>query len=485
MTTLPSGLPLAQDPYESQQLTIGVDQHLALTRAHVLDAFYINEKASQFLPKPATNIRPYRRMTKDVQPTGSSSTLVAFGQNIKFNIGNEGLPNLAAVEIHIELPKIVDSGAANLHPADGGYAGAATYINWVPYTGERFLGGGGEPLRWRYGTEVLRTYTCEGIHIKRQLTMDAEGTTKAAAYRNAVGALPDTCAAVRRYQIALWMPHAPDEMNNHQLLPVQAFAQEFQISWKVPTISELVNSDIAATANMVVDPAGSSGPKVFARLHFVVTEKAERGTLANMCLSSEGLGFQTMHIARETPTTVSGAGAQTVTIDLKNSNNPCVFLAFGVRMLDDTAKHGDAGTNDTHVPARTVGGLVKRHNWTNWHPWESYQLFDGGSAITDKRNYTDWVNSTCAGLSNYFPCDLGTYLGVIPFSDWPTVENHGLGHLSIATCTNPKLKIGLPAISTYDSTEAGTSRIVDIFYFERNLVHMKDGNIIRSFNVSE
>ena len=484
MTTLPANLSLAHDPLESAQATVGIDQRLQLSRVAIQDAFYLDDSASQLMPVPSKSIRPYTHATRDVMPANVGSSSIAFGQNLTFNIGQEGLPNLYAVELHASLPKLVDAGAANLHPLDAGYAGAATSIAWVPYVGEKIVSGEEKVIKWTYGTETLRTYKADNILTKRLLNLDSEGSTVPAAYRNAVGAVSDEANARRYYSTHVWKFWGKDKPCLEELFPVQAFGQELKLQFKFPALTELVLSDVATTANVVA--ASGETPKCFVRLHYKVPEKAERSAAANMTLTANGVQRMTMHIANETRTSVTTSARQEVPILIRNSQNPCACITFIVRMAEDLLAFGAVGTNDpAHVPARSVGGLIKRPNWTNFHPWESWQVFDGSSAITDKRNYIDWVNSTINGLSCYFPCDVNSLIGVVPFSDFPAIEEHGMGHVTLTSMNSPRLVVTLPSIASYDANETSSARVIDVMYWERNKVHMIKGNVIRVFNVSE
>lgn len=463
-------------------MTVGLDQRLALARVTPLDSEFWSETSSQFLPKPFQTIRNFTRQTTDILPiTGTASS--PFGQFVTFKFGNEGFPNLYGAELHITLPKLVDSGAASLHPEEGGYAGTGTYLRWVPYVAERFLAGSGESAKYRFSTETLRSHVAEGMHVKRALCMDTEGTQKRAAYNNCVGAIPDSAVSTTRYRIQLWLPHCTDDVNKNQILPVQAFAQEFQLSFKVPTLLQLIQSDITTSTNIVTSPLNTH-PQIFMRLLYLVTEKAERGTFANQVLSAQGLTYMTMHVARETSVTTTGStAAVSVTIPIKNSANPAAFCAWIVRFTADLMSVGDTSTHaDTNVPPRTVGGLIKRPNWTNFLPWDSVCFFDGGNRITDKRGQDDWQNSTVNGFTCFFPGDFSTNIGVHTFTEHPTVENHGLGHISFTAFQSAKMILDLPALPSTESSTAAV-RQVDLMYFERNKCFMSNGNIVRLYNV--
>jgi hypothetical protein len=474
-----------QDPQQDNHLTIGLDQRLALARVTPLDSEFWSEESSQFLPGTFQTIRNFTRVKVDILPqTGTANA--PFGQFVTFKYGQEGFPNLYGAELHFTLPKLVNAAAANAHPLDTGYGGGVTdYIEWLPYIAEQ-LYCGREPVRHRFSTETLRSHTADGLHIKRALHMDTEGTQKRAAYNNGVGAIADAANQVVRYRIAVWLPHAVDEVSKKQILPVQAFGQEFQLTFKMPTLLQCIRTNIATPGtNIVVSPTGSV-PQVFMRLLYLATEKAERGTFANQVLSAQGLTYMTMHIARETVVTTTGSvGAVTVTIPIKNFQNPSVSVHWIVRITDDLKAAGDTATHqDTNSPiARSSAALVvQRPDQVRFLPWDAYCFFDGGNRITSKRGQDDWQNSTIDGHTCFYPGDFSTNIGSHTFSEHPTVENHGLGHFSFTACNNPMLKIDLPALPAAESNTLAV-RQVDCFSFEHNKCYMSNGNMIRVFNV--
>lgn len=477
------------NPYQDSHETIGADQRLAFSQVSAQDPFFNSADQSQFVPKEPVNIRNYFLTHRDIYPAGSSVTRIPFGSQVTFKVGNEGLPNLFACELHIELPVVLGSDATN-HPtvvgstatAQAGGGALATFLDWQPYVAEKFISKSGEPARWMYGTETLRSFTAAGLHAKRALCFDSEATTKAAAYKNSVGAIADSTAAVRYYRLMLPLPQGTDDVNFHQMLPVQAFGQEFVFKFQIPLLTELVRTDCTASTVVASGSGTAAYPAVFMRAHYHVPEKAERGLYANALLKPKGLTFQTMHIARETQVTAITSSAQTVKTAIRNSTNPCVFLVAGLRFTDDQSAIGAAGTTDTNVPIRTVGSVVVAPNWTNWLQWDAVAVMDNSNRILPKRGYDDWQNSVCNGISCFFPCDITTNLCVVPFSAFPRIENSGLGHITLTALSSPSLWLDIPANATADST---CTRTLDIFYYERNMCHMKDGNIYRWFAVQD
>lgn len=480
-----------QDPQKDKDPTIGNDQRLAMAKVGANDAPFQSDEQSLFMPKAATNVRNYAQHRKDFMPT-TGTTTVTHGQYCTFKIGNEGMSNLVAAELYIHLPAVVDSGAASKHPTDPTYAGAGTYMQWAPYTAERFLAGSGEPFTMYFGTEKLRSVTAEGLNVKRTLCHDTEGTNKRAAYCNAVGAVSDDTSVDRWFFIPLWLPHSTDDVNMNQLLPIQVFATEMRWQFKVPTLAQLIQTDVV-TANIAALSTASypsTSPEVFIRCHYITTEKAERGMTANLTLQPKGLSFQTMHIAREVQFPLTTSVSQDVSIPIRNFMNPCAFMAFIVRITDDTLANGataDHTDNATLLhPQRSPLGIVRRPEWSAYKPWNWVGVYDGGNRVTPHFSQNTQQNSLCEGLATYFPGDITTNIGVCVFSVMPTVENNGLGHINFTTMTNALVKINVPAVN---SSEEGVSpsigRVIDAFSFERNFWHAKNGNQVRIFNVQD
>lgn len=473
--------------HQDLQLTVGLDQRLAMARAAVQDSDFQSETASQFMPKASQNCRNYAIVTKDVLPANNGSAIVDWNTWVTFKYGNEGYPNLLGAQLMFTLPRLVDAGAANLHPSDAAYAGAATFIEWQPFIGE-LLFGKADTARQRFSTETLRNLSAEALHIKRALCHDANGTAKRAAYNNSVKALATSAVTPVLPRLPVWLPHSTDDLNVHQIYPVQAFATENMLQFKMPTLLSVVRSDVATTTNIVGDPSSVTNPdgvkpQVFLRLIFAAVEKAERGTFANMVLSDTGLTYQTMHVAREPSFQTTNTAAHTVTIPIKNSTNPNVFIAFVVRYIDDLKSTGDtAQITDTNTPPRAPAGTIRRPNYLNFQEWNAVALHDGGGRIKEKYSKDELQNCVLTGLSQLFPCDIGTKIGVIPFSLWPSVENHGLGHISMTSLVQPTVRIDLPAVS---SKETGATRQIDLFYFHRNWIHMANGAICRTWNEME
>lgn len=466
-----------------QHPTIGLDQRLALVKVTPLASEFWSETNTQFLPKPAQAVRNFVRHKTDVYPVGGT-VQVDWGQLVTFRYGQDGYPNLIAAELHFKLPKLVTTTYSSAHPLDAGYAGAGSdYLQWLPYIAEHLFCGAdlANGVRHQFGTETTRQYNRDGLHIKRALCMDTEGTQKRAAYNNCVGALADDANVVSYYRIPIWLPHGTDDVNKNQILPVQAFSQEFSFTFRMPTLLQSIRTNLS-TSSIVTSPLNTK-PEVFMRCTYIATEIAERGTFANHVLSADGLTYMTMHIARELAVTLTGLSAGTITIPIKQFMNPSAFVVCAIRIRDDLRACGEtADFTDTNSPVRSPGGVVARPNPVNFQKWDSYCFYDGGNRITSKRGQDDWQNSITDGHTCFFPSDFSTNLLVHTFTEHPTIENHSLGHFEFMACVNPMLKVDVPALTGGDSSSSAV-RQADLFSYERNKCFLSTGTFRRVFNV--
>lgn len=475
-----------QDPQMDQHPTIGLDQRLALVKVTPLASEFWSETNTQFLPKPPQAVRNFCRHKTDVYPIGGTPQ-VDWGQLVTFRYGQEGYPNLIAAELHIKLPRLVTTSVSSKHPVDSDYiasGGLGTdYLQWLPYIAEHIYCGADRAtgVRHQFGTETTRQHNVDGLHIKRALCMDTEGTFRRAAYNNSVGAAADDAYQEMYYRIPIWLPHGTDDVNKNQILPVQAFSQEFSFTFRMPTLLQSIRTNLS-TSSIVTSPLNTK-PELFLRLTFIAVEIAERGTFANHVLSADGLTYMTMHIARELSVTLSGSSAGTATIPIKQFMNPSAWVACAIRIRDDLRACGDtADFTDTNSPVRSPGGVVARPNPVNFLRWNSYCFYDGGNRITSKRGQDDWQNSIVDGHVCHFPSDPSTNIMVHCFTEHPTVENHALGHFEFMACVNPMLKVDVPALSGGDASSSAV-RQFDTFSFERNKAFLSTGHFRRVFNV--
>lgn len=478
--------PNSELPYQNMNQTLGKDHLLTLNRLAVASAEYMGAVESINMPAGSITVRNYVETFEDVEPTSS----IDFGKWVTIKFGNEGFSNLVGAEVCFQLPRVVDnSDASDRHPDDSGYAGAGSRINWVDFVGERLLGDDDNPLRFSHATETLREYTSTGQHVRRRLCQDSEGTSKRVAYENCVSASADSTQYARQLYVPVHLPWAIDEWETRQSAPLHAFANEQQLKFKIPPLKALLSTDIGV-ANILQDT--TTPFTCFLRLHYVVTELAERTKMASLAMQHPGITYMTSHIARETPSSnLVGLGSGSIDVEIRNQTNPFHFLAFIVRNPDDLLQVGDSATgNDTYPTPRAAGGLIQSPQFTRFLSWDSFEILDGSNRITPKfsRNYQ--AVSYYKGFSRYFPCDILTNIGFYAPCMQPAVENQGLGHGDFTSNNKPVLRVYLPAVTSTSadkeelSVGSGLKRRVEVFYFERNKIYMRNGVMIRMYNVA-
>lgn len=487
--------PNSELPFQNLNQTLGKDHLLTLNRLSVAAAEYMGAVESINMPAGSITVRNYVETHEDVEPTAA----IDFGKWVTIKFGNEGFSNLVAAELCFQMPRVVNNATTgDLHPKDPTYVSAgggsaSDYINWIDFIGERLIGDDDNPLRFSHATETLREYTSTGQHIRRRLCQDSEGTSKRVAYENAVGGgSADSTQYARQYYVPLHLPWAIDEWEPRQTAPLHAFANEQQLKFKIPTLKSLLSTNIGA-ANILVDTTNGPAFSCFLRLHYVVTELAERTKAANLAMTHPGITYMTSHIARETPSAVvTGRGATTVDVEIRNQTNPFHFLAFVVRNPDDLLAVGDGATGsaDTYPTPRAASNLIQSPQFTRFLSWDSFEILDGSNRLTPRYSSNYQTCSYHKGISRYFPCDIITKIGFYAPCMQPAVENQGLGHGDFTSNNKPILRVYLPEITAAGpdkeeySVGASLQRRVDVFYFERNKIYMRNGIMIRMYNVA-
>lgn len=476
-------------PQQNGSQTLGKDQLLAINRLSVQAPEYMGAVESLNMPAGSVTVRNYVETHEDVEPVGT----VDFNKWITFKFGNEGFSNLVGAEVCFNLPRIGDSSDSGNHPVENAYGGAGTYLDWVEYVGERLLGDDDNPLRFSHSTETLREYTSTGQHIRRRLCQDNEGTSKRASYNNAVSGTTDSTLYDRAVYVPVHLPWSIDEWETRQCAPLHAFANEQVLKFKIPPLTNLLSTDVAST-NCAV--AANHSLSCFLRLHYVVTEKAERARFASLTMAAPGLSFMTSHIARETPSaSLVGNTGGNIDVEIRNQTNPFHFMAFVVRSPDDLKAVGEAALfNDAYPTPRATSTIIRSPQFTRFLEWDSFQIMDGSNRVSPiyTRNYQGV--SYFKGVGRYFPCDISTNIGFFSPCFQPAVENQGLGHGDFTSLNKPILRVALPTLyATNNRTGAAdpeyhsgslNERRVDVFYYERNKIHMRNGQMIRMYNVS-
>lgn len=473
------------DPKKDQLNRDGKESNLARIISAPQAADHLANDATLHSVSGSQNFRPYYREHRDVEARNA----VKFGQKAVFDLGNEGYGLIDRVEVCVKLPKVGDSAAAaaTSHPDDAGYGGAGTFMQWQPNMGELMLGGLDGSLRWKHGTETIRSYTPEQIHVKRRLCMDNEGSSKRAVYENSILRLPQTTQNEQYLYIPLWTPWGVDDSNLHGLFPAHAVGVPLTIEADIPSLGQLIQSDVAA-ANLRVVSSGAFDttsviPEIFLRVHYIVTTVAERVAFANLTNQPGGLRYKVLHSLSMQKQLTSTRTAHQFKIDLNLSQNPCVFTVAFVRFQDDTKAVGDntAEDNDSRGLPRAVGGVIQRPDWTRFLPIDSWHITDGSQQITPTFSSGYYANSAM-GHCSLFPSSPPDDLAVISFSHAPIIENHGMGHTNFSASHKPQFVVNLPAIDDALEGAAQTSREIVVMTFERNHFAFEAGQITLDYH---
>lgn len=473
---------MSTDPQKDSLIGVSVDTRLMSSAASIQDPEFTHDKNSMFVPRGSYSHRIHYGEQLDFSPVNNQCS---FGQPIKFRIGQEGKSALVGMELIATWPKIVDNaGGANLHPSEGGYAGAGTFIQWKPYLGENMIGHHEEPntLTMKHISDPLHEYSALNLHIRRRLCMDDVGSNKRAQYENAVARVSDSTVSTVITTTHLWSFWGLDGENAfHRPFPTHAHGFPFEINFKIPTIAQLVQSDVAAANLIALTASAATGgqPDIFVRCFYINLEKAEKASLANLIHRPKGLTYPVTRVVREARVQFTGNGAQTVDISLKATQNACYCLVGIVRMLDDTKAVGETAThNDTNVPARSTGLVVRRPNFVNFQGIDSWQVMDGAKTYTNRITGRQWRVGNLLSHTTHFKSTPLLNVAVAPLSLKPDIQDAGMGHITFSALTTPIFRLWVPALP---STETGGTRIADVEAWERNLLTMVRGKILVAF----
>lgn len=473
------------DPYKHEAATASKEQRLAARREGGSDAEFLDDVTSFFIPNTSfSKARPHDVEFVDINPVNDPK----FGQQVKFEIGSEGYAGLVALELHIKLPRLAnrltETNGAYFHPEDGAaYTTAgglvADILRWVPYVGEQFQGGENDHLTFSFMNTPIRETTVQQIHNKRVLCAHDKATHKYDNYKNAVGAISDESEVPRRYSALLWTPHGVDGIDYSRIIPMHAFSIPLGVSWKVPKIVDLIQTNILAPGTNVValTENGDLGgqPEVFIRAMYINMEKSERAKLANTVLN-EGLTFKVQQSMTMEKVYVAGDGAKTVEVPLKYAENPVVYMVATVRMVDDTKAVGEEADHAT-LDRTFNSNIVQNPDRYNYLPIDSWQLKDANKSLTGKWSAGQWKTSPL-GHTNFFPSTPVCDRAVLTFAVRPGNEAHASGHIGFTHMTDPKLVLELPALP---AEEAGGTRVVEVHAFCHNFLTLKKNKMTRHY----
>ena len=160
----------------------------------------------------------------------------------------------------------------------------------------------------------------------------------------------------------------------------------------------------------------------------------------------------------------------------------CVMTLVTAHYKDDLQPVGsiataaDVDSDDTTKRTFVVGGTttICRPNWTTTIPIQSWSAMDGPDRITPVTSMGYWLNSH-SGFHRYFPkVGLTSDLAVLPWSEFPTVENDGVGHIDFTTMKKPRIRVTLPPNNAKNPSQTRVVRVVNI---TRNRIQIKNGAI--------
>lgn len=481
------------DPLFSQGQTIGRDQKLTYNLAGTYTRLFSSDSRHFLQRHVPEHFRVAQRQHGDIEPRNRSS--LRFGDQCVIEFSSEIPADLFGCELNIRLPPLYRTdggfaalnGGAGSNPADGASyitaGGSATdFLEWQPWVAEKLLGGLLDVLNMRHCQEPLRTVSPHELHFKRLLTTPSIGTTKRTVYANGVGALVDQTNVPNQLVIPLWLPWSPDQsfsLNDH--LPAHAIGEPIVIQFKIPNLSELVSTNIPL-ANI---SAGTlARPDIFLRNHYIIRQHDERAMTANETLNGSHIDYQTTQTVSERDVEVAASATDvTVDVDVENTKLPCVMTIITAHYKDDLQPVGslatapDVDTDDTTKRTFTVGGvpnIIARPNWTTTIPIKSWSCMDGPDRVEAAWTMGHWLNSH-HGFVRYFPkVALTSEVAVIPWSEFPTVENDSCGHIDFAVMKKPRIRVTLPPNNAKNQSQTRVVRVVNI---TRNRIQVKNGAI--------
>ena len=470
---------LDYDPRKNQGNQDGRESNFARMMSAPQAAEHLDSEATLFAVKPSQNVRPYFLEFRDYDAVKE----IKFGSKATFKLDGDGWGPVIGVEAVIELPVIGDSDstAAAPHPDDASYGGSGTDLAWQPSVGELILGGLNGAVTWRHGTEIIKRVTPEEIRAKRLLSFDNEGTAKRTVYDNGVLRVKQKTNAKRYLIVPLWCPWSPDSIEYGQMLPLDAIGQPTTVEIDIPRLTELVQTDIAASKLRVVNDGAFDTNGViqnfFLRVHHAVLTMAERNAHAEISMQPGGLRYKVMHSLTEQKQLTTTKTAHTVKVKIQRSVNPIVKIVAFVRMAEDAEAVGTTGAvNDARAVPRSIGGVVQRPDWTRWLPINAWYLTDNGTRITPVKSSGYYNNSTIGGHCALFKSTPpGSNVAVHSFSVAPWEERHGLGQFNATACKQLELNLELPEIDASVETSSATDREIVVMTFERNHYYLEAG----------
>lgn len=430
-------------------------------------AEFLSSENTVFLRKDThTALMPWYATWRDIDPENRNS--LRFGDMCITYYANEYPSDQSGLTFHILLPAQVP--------------GAGNTAHWVPFVGERILGGISEYLEIKHGQEVGRRYRPHEVATKRRLCMNDIATAKRSQYITQVGGADPLDATVAQLiQVQVWLPQAPDSGRTlDHMLPMQAFSEEFELRFKIPALNELIQTNTVAVLNTLI--AAGTRPDIFVRSFFFVMPQEQRAASARQALDN---GWSTKVVRCTTERDVEVAAnvaAVEVQIDIEYTKLPVTAFVIEAYYKDDIVAAGTAQTaahtDPDPLTVRTVGGFIVRPNWRRRIPLTQWWMQEGPERITPKYDMHSWLHDP-HGYTAYFPSTPFADAAVLPFALHPAIETDSTGHIDPTTMNKPRIHVILPP---NDAFNANQIRVLRVVAWTHNTFGTEKGSIRPGYN---
>lgn len=481
----------------NEQVGKGREDFFASKKVAPVDGSFYDTSASLFEPDMTyTSVRLYHIRYVDVPPVSDPK----FGRQLKWRIGQEGPAALLCVDALFTLPAVGND-----------------QVCYQDYVGEQLLG----DVKISYSNNVLRQYNWYDWHVYRRL-IDEAYTAKSSAYKARVGAvqLARMAAQTQALSVPIWLPL--HEEHGCSLLSA-ALPDTLTIELSIPKFRDLIVrrspsdtgtlggvddvSEDDVNLDQVAEPAGFD---VHLRLRYVEFEKVERSTYSLYATMNDG-GYVWNILDTETQrdekmsfkNTNADTDEVTRKIRISNIKNPCTLMAVTARYEADLAQSDGLGPQDAMKDTNDVS--VSNPQKTALLPINYIQLFDGGQAFTERYTYR-FVEDTI--IPQMTRMEAGDNISMLPFSEFPLVGKHALGHVTLSSLFNPELLVAVrarPSEGSDDSdfdfvdpwlrsnggvafatVEAGKTngqldKVIDIICLTRNQIQQARGEVLQIF----
>lgn len=420
----------------------------------------------------------------DVQPERAGT--LRFGDKVTVKFGQEFPGALVGQEWIFKLPRLrrFDGtfNATDGNPEDPLYVGAhgavtavaGDFLQWRPNIGELLVSAIGDYFEKRHGQEILdRTISYEVFTKRRLCDDDQSNAPLRSAYINGIGGgAPLSTAAPVDLVVRIATPWGVDKpgLDFHRYLQTAAFALDFEYSFRLPPLNELVHcrfgdagSDVSTSINV---SDSSMFPTVFLRNHYFNTPQDQKQK--DIALFMNGLNLKVTRMISERQVEVPASSQEVeVPIDLEAAKLPVGWLFITVTYKDDLRKTGEIATaadgrTDLLVKRtfnRSGQEILVRPNAHNHQEIRRWWLQDQSERVTPVYDMHSQMVSQMSGHATLFPSTPTEKIAIISPSTDPSDDRHCLGHHDFTTMHKPRLFVVLaPNIAT-DATQTRVIRV--------------------------